>query len=81
MIRIDRAPWREMVNHAQAAYPNECCGAMIGSIDGDDKIGARAIEAALDERKKGAIKVPAPDARPAKALASSSADATEPSSA
>jgi hypothetical protein len=45
------------------------------------QIGARAIEAALDERKKGAIKVPAPDARPAKALASSSADATGPSSA
>ena len=37
MIRIEREPWREMVNHAQAAYPNECCGAMIGTIDGDNK--------------------------------------------
>jgi hypothetical protein len=44
------------------------------------KIGARAIEAALDERKKGATKVPVPDARPAMAPASSSADATGPSS-
>jgi hypothetical protein len=45
------------------------------------KIGAQAIEAALDERKKGGTKVPAPDARPATAPASSSADATTPSSA
>jgi len=45
------------------------------------RIGAQAIEAALDERKKGATKVPAPPARPATAPASSSAATTEPSSA
>ncbi|MCA1685530.1 MAG: hypothetical protein LC745_06005, partial [Planctomycetia bacterium] len=45
------------------------------------EIGARAIQAALDERKKGATEGPAPDARPATAPASSSADATAPSSA
>jgi hypothetical protein len=45
------------------------------------KIGAQAIEAALDERKKGGTKVPAPAARPATAPVSSSADATTPSSA
>jgi hypothetical protein len=45
------------------------------------RIGAQAIEAALDERKKGGIKVPAPDARVATAPASSSAAATGPSSA
>jgi hypothetical protein len=45
------------------------------------KIGARAIETALDERKKGGTKVAAPDAQPATAPASSSADATGPSSA
>ena len=33
-------------------------------------IGARAIEAALDERKKGGIRAPAPDARPAAVPAS-----------
>ena len=37
MIHIERGPWREMVNHAQAAFPNECCGAMLGTIDGDKK--------------------------------------------
>jgi hypothetical protein len=45
------------------------------------RIGAQAIEAALDERKKGATRGPAPDARPATVPASSSADATGPSSA
>ena len=44
------------------------------------KIGALAIETALDERKKGGTKVPAPAARPATAPASSSAEATAPSS-
>ena len=36
MIRIDSEPWQQMVAHAQAAYPNECCGAMLGTI-GDTK--------------------------------------------
>lgn len=26
-----------MVGHAKAAYPNECCGAMLGSTDGELK--------------------------------------------
>jgi hypothetical protein len=44
-------------------------------------IGSRAIEAALDERKKGGMKAPASDARPATAPASSSGVRTGPSSA
>ena len=36
MIRIESEAWAAMVSHAQQAYPNECCGAMIGSI-GDTK--------------------------------------------
>ena len=39
MIRIETEPWRQMVEHARSAYPNECCGAMIGSVDGDGKDG------------------------------------------
>lgn len=37
MIRIEAAPWAEMVAHARETYPNECCGAMLGTIDGDEK--------------------------------------------
>jgi len=37
MIRIESEPWAAMVAHARHTYPNECCGAMLGSIVGDHK--------------------------------------------
>ncbi|MBI2680350.1 MAG: M67 family metallopeptidase [Candidatus Solibacter usitatus] len=37
MIQIDNQPWSQMVEHARATYPNECCGAMLGSLDGGGK--------------------------------------------
>ncbi len=37
MIQIQPEAWQVMVSHAQATYPNECCGAMLGTIDGDTK--------------------------------------------
>jgi proteasome lid subunit RPN8/RPN11 len=37
MIRIEPEPWAAMTAHARAAYPNECCGAMLGTIDGEHK--------------------------------------------
>jgi len=37
MIRIEAEPWDAMVAHARETYPNECCGAMLGSTDGDQK--------------------------------------------
>ena len=37
MIDIELEPWGEMVAHAEATYPNECCGAMLGLIDGSLK--------------------------------------------
>jgi proteasome lid subunit RPN8/RPN11 len=36
-MQIETSPWTEMVAHAEATYPNECCGAMLGVIDGDQK--------------------------------------------
>jgi proteasome lid subunit RPN8/RPN11 len=38
MIRIESGPWAVIVSHARQTYPNECCGAMLGSIDGAEKI-------------------------------------------
>jgi proteasome lid subunit RPN8/RPN11 len=32
MIRIEREPWDAMLAHAVRAYPNECCGAMLGAL-------------------------------------------------
>ena len=37
MIRIETEPWAAMVAHARQTYPNECCGAMLGSIDAAGK--------------------------------------------
>jgi proteasome lid subunit RPN8/RPN11 len=37
MIRVAGEPWHEMIAHARSTYPNECCGAMLGRIDGDAK--------------------------------------------
>ena len=38
MIRIEPKPWAAMVSHARSTYPNECCGAMLGSSDGEQKL-------------------------------------------
>ena len=52
MIRIDPAAWRVMVSHARSAYPNECCGAMLGSTDGSEKLVRAAV--ALENAFEGA---------------------------
>lgn len=42
-IRIEKKPWEEMVAHACSTYPEECCGAMLGRVEGDVKIVTEAI--------------------------------------
>ena len=37
MIRIEPSAWTAMVAHARTTYPNECCGAMLGALDGETK--------------------------------------------
>ncbi|MBI2685961.1 MAG: M67 family metallopeptidase [Acidobacteria bacterium] len=37
MIKIEQEAWDLMVAHARKTYPNECCGAMLGPIDGGTK--------------------------------------------
>jgi proteasome lid subunit RPN8/RPN11 len=37
MIRIEPEAWDIMLSHARSTYPNECCGAMLGSNEGDEK--------------------------------------------
>jgi proteasome lid subunit RPN8/RPN11 len=50
MIRIEGEPWAAMVAHARATYPNECCGAMLGTTDGENKVvkAAMALENAFE---------------------------------
>lgn len=37
MIRIENTAWDVMVSHAGKTYPDECCGAMLGRVDGERK--------------------------------------------
>jgi proteasome lid subunit RPN8/RPN11 len=43
MITIDPEAWDTMVAHAEAKFPNECCGAMIGRIDDGQKLVSQAV--------------------------------------
>ena len=43
MIEIKKDAWASMVLHAERTYPNECCGAMIGRIQGPKKIVTEAV--------------------------------------
>jgi len=52
MIRIEAEPWASMVAHARKTYPNECCGAMLGTTDGENKVVSEAI--ALENAYEGA---------------------------
>ncbi len=52
MIRIETAPWAQMVAHARSTYPNECCGAMLGRNDSDEKTVTEAM--ALENAFAGA---------------------------
>jgi len=52
MIRIETEPWQAMVDHARRSYPNECCGAMLGTIEEETKTVREAI--ALENAFDGA---------------------------
>lgn len=43
MIDIESAAWTVMVQHAERTFPNECCGAMLGRIDGGKKVVTGAV--------------------------------------
>jgi proteasome lid subunit RPN8/RPN11 len=43
MIEIAAKPWGAMVEHAERTYPNECCGAMLGRVEGESKLVTEAV--------------------------------------
>jgi proteasome lid subunit RPN8/RPN11 len=43
MIRIEQRPWEEMLEQARTAYPEECCGAMLGRAEGAVKTVAATL--------------------------------------
>jgi len=47
MIKIEPEAWRVMVAHAEKTFPDECCGAMVGSVDDD---GVKLVSLAVPMR-------------------------------
>jgi proteasome lid subunit RPN8/RPN11 len=43
MIEIESRPWQTMVLHAERTYPKECCGAMLGHLQGERKLVTEAV--------------------------------------
>jgi len=43
MIEVELHPWQAMVLHAERTYPNECCGAVLGRIQGNTKRVTEAV--------------------------------------
>ncbi|MGQ9634634.1 MAG: Mov34/MPN/PAD-1 family protein [Bryobacteraceae bacterium] len=75
MIRIDEAPWEAMLEHARQAYPNECCGAMLGWRNGaGEKVVTRALPL---ENAFGGPKVARYEIRPEDLLAAEKAARAE----
>ncbi len=42
MIRIAPDAWKAVIAHAERAYPEECCGALLGTREGGMKTVSRA---------------------------------------
>ncbi len=38
MIRIEPEPMSAMIAHGHDCYPRECCGIMLGTLDGDHRV-------------------------------------------
>ena len=38
MLTLSKTLFNEISTHAEAEYPHECCGGLIGTIEGDTKI-------------------------------------------
>jgi proteasome lid subunit RPN8/RPN11 len=43
MITIEPQAWSIMLDHAHGAFPKECCGIMIGKMDGDARTVTKAV--------------------------------------
>jgi proteasome lid subunit RPN8/RPN11 len=43
MIDLNKEAWDLMFQHAEKTFPNECCGAMLGTIDGETKTVTKAV--------------------------------------
>lgn len=43
MLKIEPGPWQAMLDHARAAYPRECCGILLGTLNGESRTVTSAV--------------------------------------
>jgi proteasome lid subunit RPN8/RPN11 len=43
ILVVEDPAWEEMVRHAESDYPEECCGALLGKLDGEAGVVKRAV--------------------------------------
>ncbi|MGO9520050.1 MAG: Mov34/MPN/PAD-1 family protein [Candidatus Korobacteraceae bacterium] len=43
-LKIGRLAWEEIRRHGEETYPHECCGVLLGEIDGE---GTKAVQTAV----------------------------------
>jgi proteasome lid subunit RPN8/RPN11 len=71
-IRLSERVLDAIHRHAAAAYPHECCGALIGASDGDglvEIVDATALDNVTDEGPRRRFRVSAADYRQSEARA------------
>ena len=67
MLTLSKTLFNEISTHAEAEYPHECCGGLIGTIDGDNKIVTQVVpiennwEDTGDETKTRRFKISSDD--------------------
>ena len=43
MLTLSKTLFNKISSHAEAEYPHECCGGLIGTIEGDNKIVTQVV--------------------------------------
>jgi len=49
-LRIGKSHWEQLRRHGEETYPHECCGVLLGQIDGDGLKSVQAIVRCENQR-------------------------------
>jgi len=49
-LRIGKSQWEQLRRHGEESYPYECCGVLLGQIDGEDVKNVQAIARCENQR-------------------------------
>jgi proteasome lid subunit RPN8/RPN11 len=49
-LKISKSAWEQLRRHGEETYPEECCGVMLGEIDGEGSKAVRDVVACWNQR-------------------------------